>query len=501
MIRKISITNYKIFDSFLIECVPDINIVVGDNEAGKSTLLEAINLALTRRLNGRPIDVELTPYLFNKQAVATYLASIRAGKNPPLPRILIELYLTPHASVDHLCGTNNTADEDTSGIRFELAFDEDYRPEYQKLLEDRPLIQGLPIEYYKSSWYGFSYEALSARSIGIRTSYIDATTIRLQNGTDQYLHSIINDGLELKERVGLAMAYRQMKEQFSAQDAILQINTRITERRGHITDKALALGIDLTHKGSWETSLTPHLDDIPFQHIGKGDQNALKIMLALERDDESHVVLIEEPETHLSFTAMNALLSRVAAKCTGKQIFATTHSAFVLNKLGIDKLVFIRRGRAAFLRDLPAATQEYFRKLPGYDTLRLILARKCILVEGPSDELVVQKAYRLRHGKLPIEDGIDVISVRGLSFTRFLDVARVLKVPTIVVADNDGKHATRIAAKFAPYLGADSTIKVFADTDNNCPSLEQQLLRANDCNVGLTRFRRQVVYAAVSNSI
>ena len=37
-------------------------------------------------------------------------------------------------------------------------------------------------------------------------------------------------------------------------------------------------------------------------------------------------------------------------------------------------------------------TFEFFKKVAGYDTLRLILCKKSILVEGDSDELVVQRA-------------------------------------------------------------------------------------------------------------
>jgi recombinational DNA repair ATPase RecF len=46
MLKKLSITNYKVFASFVLECNEGLNIIVGDNEAGKSTILEAINLAL-----------------------------------------------------------------------------------------------------------------------------------------------------------------------------------------------------------------------------------------------------------------------------------------------------------------------------------------------------------------------------------------------------------------------------------------------------------------------
>jgi hypothetical protein len=42
----------------------------------RSTVLEAVNLALTKRLNGRQVESELSPYLFSKNAVAVYLQSL-----------------------------------------------------------------------------------------------------------------------------------------------------------------------------------------------------------------------------------------------------------------------------------------------------------------------------------------------------------------------------------------------------------------------------------------
>ena len=56
------------------------------------------------------------------------------------------------------------------------------------------------------------------------------------------------------------------------------------------------------------------------------------------------------------------------------------------------------------LNELSAETYKFFEKLSGYDTLRLILCKKAILVEGDSDELIVQKAFMIYNdGKLPIE--------------------------------------------------------------------------------------------------
>ena len=46
-INKIKLQNYKRFKSFEFEPNKRINILVGDNEAGKSTILEAIDLVIS----------------------------------------------------------------------------------------------------------------------------------------------------------------------------------------------------------------------------------------------------------------------------------------------------------------------------------------------------------------------------------------------------------------------------------------------------------------------
>ena len=213
-----------------------------------------------------------------------------------------------------------------------------------------------------------------------------------------------------------------------------------------------------------------------------GEQNSIKLLLSLNRDgDESSIVLVEEIENHLSFSTMAQLLKRIREKCEEKQLIITTHSAYVLNKLGLHHLILLGGGDNFMrLSDLDDGTRQYFEKLPGYDTLRMILSRKSILVEGPSDELVVQRAYMDAHaGHLPIEDGIDVICVRGLSFKRFLDIAKILRTHTSVVTDNDGDYTKKIAQKYQDYDGQ-AGISIFASTNNSLITLEPQLAAVND---------------------
>ena len=106
------------------------------------------------------------------------------------------------------------------------------------------------------------------------------------------------------------------------------------------------------------------------------------------------------------------------------------------------------------------------------------MTRRAILVEGPSDELIVQRAYKDKYGALPIEQGVDVISVRGLSFKRFLDIAKKLDKKVAVVTDNDGKYETRIKNKYEAYLGI-ACIKICASENNELETLEPQFVEAN----------------------
>lgn len=210
----------------------------------------------------------------------------------------------------------------------------------------------------------------------------------------------------------------------------------------------------------------------------------------------AQIVLLEEPESHLSFSKLNQLIKAIAEKYGDKQIIISTHSSFVANKLGLENLLLLENQKIARITELLSA--EFFKKVSGYDTLRLILCKKAILVEGDSDELVVQKAYQSQNnGRLPIEDQIDVISV-GTSFLRFLELADALKLSVAVVTDNDGDVAG-LEKKYADYIKENKKDKITICYDQvedtgtlkigekpyNYNTLEPKILKANGNNITL----------------
>ena len=100
---------------------------------------------------------------------------------------------------------------------------------------------------------------------------------------------------------------------------IEQVNREIEQK--NISEKKVELSVDMSTKTAWETSITTYLDDIPFSYIGRGEQSLVKTKLALshKKAKEANILLLEEPENHLSHAKLNKLLKLLKiAKLTNR---------------------------------------------------------------------------------------------------------------------------------------------------------------------------------------
>ncbi len=462
-IEKIKIVNFKCFDGeFQLSLNKGLNILVGDNEAGKSTILEAIHLSLRGWLHGRYLKNELTQSLFNSSVVKRYLASLKGEERLPPPLVRIELFFDiEDESLRAVFEGNGNSErkKKACGIQFLIQFNDRYLDEYNSLLECGEDVDSLPIEYYDFSWKSFAREeGITPRTIPLKSVLIDSSSSRYQSGSDVYISQIVREFLSDEHKVRISQAHRKMKDDFMKRDVIVEVNREIN--KDNISDKKVELSVDVSTKNAWETSLTTYLDDVPFHFVGRGEQCLVKTKLSFrhKKSKEANVILFEEPENHLTHSKLNHLIQHIKGVHGDKQIIVSTHSSFVANKLGLGSLILLavekRTGKRKTTRidDLEEGTKEYFEKLAGYDTLRLILCKKAILVEGDSDELVVQKAYMVRNDdRLPIHDEVDVISV-GTSFLRFLEIAEKTCTTVSVVTDNDG-DVEALKRKYERYLG------------------------------------------------
>lgn len=496
-ITKVKIINFKSFKNFEFEPYNGMNILVGNNNEGKSTIFEAIHLALTGFYRGKYIRNSFTQDIFNEDIINDYILNININNTTPLPKLSIEIFFD---DAPELLGTNNSDKEDKAAINFTIEFDSNFDKEYETFVK-KGNITTLPIEYYKISWHCSANEdnEMTTRSIPVKSVLIDTSDSNLKNSSDTCISKIIKEKLEEEEIIDISQTYRKVRDEFINSPTIIDINQRLSTE-DHLMGNTIQMDVEMLNKNEWEKSIITKINSTPFENVGKGEQSTLKIEMSLtnKKAEKAGIILLEEPENHLTYSKLNRLLNDVEKVSDSKQIFITTHSNFVANKLGLRKLILLEKQNTMKFDDLSENTQEFFMKKPGYDTLRFLLSSKAILVEGDADELIVQRSYVDKYSKLPIENEIDVISV-GTTFLRFLEIAEKLEKETIILTDNDG-DIDALERKYENYIGSNSKeyIKIYYDNethkhqgslkaknggDFNYDTLEPCVLRANSLEI------------------
>jgi putative ATP-dependent endonuclease of the OLD family len=496
MIHRVIISGYRCFEHLDFEPNGGLNVVVGDNESGKSTLLEAIALALTGRSNGRWLGEELNPFWFHRPTVLEFFKRNGTHDPAPPPELRIELYLSQeHDVFQPLRGVHNSRNEDVPGVSVRAFPAEEYRAELRTYLKsDPPTV--LPVEFYAVDWTDFSGERITRRPKPLSASFIDSRTIRSTSGIDFHTREILSGHLADAERVEISLAHRQARQRIT-DETLAEINKRIAEANAELHHRPLGLQMDQSSRASWETGIVPQVDDIPFAMAGQGQQAAIKIALAMSRSaDVATFVLVEEPENHLSHTSLARLVHRISALATAnQQLFVSTHSSYVLNRLGVDTLLLLGDAGVARFGQLDESTVQYFRKLAGgYDTLRLVLAERVVLVEGPSDAIVFERCFRDAVGMSPLDHGVDVLSMNGLTFKRALELCRALDREVIALRDNDGEDPDELVTDLGPLVSPPKR-RMLVSAPEAGRTLEPQLVHAN----GEDRLREVLGLTASTN--
>lgn len=490
-ISKVRISGFKkIRNPFELTFNDPVTILVGDNGVGKSTIVEAINLALCGKYRDAPIGRSVSEYLFNKDDVALFANSSQSYL--AFPEVRIDVYLEggDKATAARLSGANCLEKTKKCGFSFTISFDSEYLPEVEEASRSEHF-DSLPIEYFEASWTTFSGEKVTPRMLPITSVLINPNgDMRPSFGTDRATKSLI-DTLDKDDRLALSQGARKGKDGFRHAVRNGGINQKLANSVSFKAGKP-ELDVNLGSADSWYRDLTISLSGVPYENIGAGPQCLLQSEISFGSisggSSKPTVVLIEEPENHLSYGNLNRLLSLLNSY-QGSQFLCTTHSSFVANKLGLENLVVIGSATdgipSTTLKHLPEATYSFFRKLPGFETLRLALVDKAILVEGPSDELIVQRAYQDKYGCSPLANGIDVISV-GLAFERFLSIAQLIGKKVAIITDNDG-NPEKVAKKFESYLPLENIQAFFDSEAHDEPHDDHPTLRLDTLEATLVR--------------
>ncbi|MBK9283049.1 MAG: AAA family ATPase [Sphingobacteriaceae bacterium] len=454
-IEKIKLQNFKRFKSLSIDFAPDINILVGDNESGKSSVLSAINLVLSGSTH--KVESAGLESLFNSDVIREYLQTEK--KIEELPVLFIEVYLNEQNNAD-LNGNFNSERKMCDGLRLECSPNDDLSKEIKEILLQPET--NFPFEYYSIKFNTFQGEGFTGYRRYVKHLLIDNSLISSEYAIKEFVKDMYNSYADIVEKNKHQNEYRKHKDGFKT-NVLTNLNAKLTEYNFSLKNNS---------KANLETDLTLCEDEISIDNKGKGKQCFIKTEFALNKKEKNlDFVLIEEPENHLSHINMKRLILKIN-ESTEKQLFISTHSNMISSRLDLRKSILLNSNSniPIKLQNLPESTAKFFIKAPENNILDFILSEKVILVEGDAEFILMEAFYRKVLSEELANSGVHILSVGGTSFKRYLDVAKQLKIKTVVIRDNDGKYQDNCIDLFTEYT--EDYIKVFGDSDNTRSTFE-----------------------------
>lgn len=463
-IDRLVLGGFKRFDSIELILSRDLNILLGDNEAGKSSVLLAIDLVLSAsRSKVEALGVES---LLPVHAVRTFMAGKRSFGD--LPKLLIEVYLTYSGDPD-FNGNNNSKHIECDGLKLECEVPDHLSREVVELLQDPAA--PFPYEYYAPNFLTFANHPYSGYKKHVRHLVLDSSRIDSEYAAREYTRSLYTINTMPLERYKLESDYRRSKAEFQA--------NQLADLNAKISDYEFALRTSV--KSNLESDLVIHENQMPLDIRGKGRQCLVKTEFALGRSagNRLDVLLLEEPENHLSHTSTRKLIDRLS-KPHDRQVVVATHSSLICSRLDLRKATLLGT-KAQFQAALSALSQdtaEFFMKAPDNNVLEFALSQKVILVEGDAEFILIDALYSKHAGGSTLEeDGVHVISVGGTSFKRYLELARLLGVKTAVIRDNDRNYQKNCVENYAEYVTTNA--RVFSESDDARYTFEVSLYQDN----------------------
>lgn len=481
MISRIILQNFKRYKRVDFICNSDINIFVGENGAGKSTLLYAIGLVLSG--SHSLIERSSLANIFNQEAILEFMSTKDIKQ---LPEVIIEIFFdeinTEISSNFNLEGKHNSQNIKAFGLSLKITPNQDYITEMNSVLNDSNWTV-FPFELYRVEFLTFSGKSYSSYNKPYKFihSIVNTSLIDTQQEIQKRIHEVYLDNISAENRAKVNHQYRINSLNFLhtlRKDELLKENG--SEFQLHFDES----------ENSFRDSISAVKNGVDIKNLGQGEKVLLGVENAYSHLKETvKILLIEEPENHLSFQNLQKLVNMLSSN-TGVQVFIGTHSNMIASRLGVDNLHFLDNGQISKLEGLNRDTIRFFQKSTNQNLLNFSLGKKIILVEGNAEYILMEKFFEMIHSKKPEDLNVSIISVDGLSFERYLEIAACfVDKKVVVITDNDSDYAGNVQSKYSSYQQFHN-IKVSSDLDNDNQTFEICIYKNNKAlldSSGLTK--------------
>lgn len=462
-LAAVRIHNYRCFADQTILFSPGVNILLGENNAGKTTVIKALSLVLDHTSHSRPNFFDFHHPCANPRVppAITITVTLRSSPTDMIEdKALVATWLTKLESPweAEVTYTFKLEPEDEARCQQALA-----SLTVGDTIQYRRIIESFLDKYVARTYGGATENLLQAEhdsldKISLHT--LDAlrdAERELFSGTDPLLKRLLrqvrDEGINEEERATKNREFQRLTAELGMHmrsrislDPLLQLVTDTGALEGgkpHLND-------DLSEEdvlGAFRLYVQAGGVSIPAELNGLGYNNLIYISLVLASLDHQTdpakkgsnatlfpILCIEEPEAHLhpalQYKLLKHLERRVCETKRNRQVFITTHSTHISSASPLDQLICLtlsddQRPRVAypgkcFLDNQEGkASKAYVERYLDATKSNLLFSKGVILVEGIAEQLLLPALAD--HLRCSLEEHhVAIIPVGGLTFRHFL---------------------------------------------------------------------------------
>ncbi|MBE5810402.1 MAG: DUF2813 domain-containing protein [Clostridiales bacterium] len=412
-----------------------LNVLVGENDSGKSAIIDAIRIVMGTtdqswyhidlsdfhnedRQCEIKINLKFVDLTLEEQAAFLECLSYENVDNKNVPCLYLHwvcrylLNFVPPRAMTNL----------TTGV-----------------MGDGPVLPAAAKEFLRVTYLRPLRDAYSNMQAGrnSRLSQIVQSIPELNAGESVYV-----EGMDLKQLslTGIAdLSNKLLAEHPKLQKANQDISDIVTSKmllKGDHVDTQFAVAGTNAAENKKLIALLEKLDlsakaNNGSGKVGLGTSNVLSMAceLLLNRQAGSSFLLIEEPEAHVhaqrQLRLMQSLQAEANSKERSQQIIVTTHSPILASVINLENITIVKDAKAYSLQSkdtlLNASDYRFLERFLDATKANMFFAKAVIMVEGPSEELLLPTIARILDKDLT-ECGVSIVNVRGTGLQRYAKI-------------------------------------------------------------------------------
>jgi putative ATP-dependent endonuclease of OLD family len=431
-IKELKIQNFKSIENETIEFNKGLNILVGPNNAGKTNIIEAIDLLLG--------DV----YLPNFEPSTDHFFNGEDDRE-----IIIEASLEG----EELSQINS---EFNSPVAVRYKFSKQNGGSVEVKVDNQWQQDKRPFGYY----WDFEKKLYFLRVKSLRN--IMEIAPRRWKSPLKYFKEIIIKKTPKEKLDGVISSIDEAKMKLTHIDEVNKIISYLEEiTKGLIDINTITISPSSTKYSDFLNEMKIMIDDGYTSEVikkGLGTQNLIiisifRLMAEYIRDEENKFIIygIDEPEIGLHPHAQRQLLFALKKLSEISQVFVTTHSEHLIDVTQIDNIIRVGKenNKTKHYKISLSSKEKKILEIHGRNLEEIFFAKKVLVVEGDTEEGFFPEASKkiiekTKEGEKEIEinysfdyNSVSVLNGRGNTIWFFIKLLKSLNIPFIVLIDED----------------------------------------------------------------